>query len=241
MLKRLGRTRAVQNMVGWLAVAYLRFVRSTTRFAMDPPDFPHAMADRLPVIVAMWHGQHFMIHFAWPANARVSALISRSGDGELNANILERLGVNPVRGSGGAGSKMRKRGGFAALREMLRLLEQGSTVVMTADVPKVSRVAGAGIVALAQMSGRPIYPIAVVSRRRKDFHTWDRASIGLPFTRGAMVLGAPVTVSSDADEAARETARLAVERGLNEAHERAYAMVGSRDPGAGRSRVQGFA
>jgi len=39
---------------------------------------------------------------------------------------------------------------------------------MTADVPKVSRVAGLGIVKIAQMSGRPIYPVAIATRRRGD-------------------------------------------------------------------------
>lgn len=231
MLKRLGRTRAAQNCVGWLAVAWLRLVRSTTRFVVEPANFPDTIAPQLPVIVAMWHGQHFMVHFAWPKGAKVSALISRSGDGELNANVLKRLGVEPIRGSGGARHKTR-RGGVAALREMLRQLEKGSTIVMTADVPKVSRIAGPGIVTLAQLSGRPIYPIAVVKRWRKDFHSWDHASMGLPFGRGAMVLGAPVRVARDADEAALEAARCAVETGLDEAHARAYALVGCSDPGA---------
>jgi lysophospholipid acyltransferase (LPLAT)-like uncharacterized protein len=230
MLKRLGRSRMIQSTVGFLAVGYLKLVQATTRFVAEPPDFPARIRSELPVIAAMWHGQHFMIHYAWPANADVSALISRSDDGELNARILERLGVTPIRGSGGHPSKMQKRGGFAALREMLRQLAQGSTVVLTADVPKVSRVAGPGIVTLAQLSGRPIYPVAVVTRNRIDFATWDHASIGLPFGRGAMVLGEPIHVPRDADEAALEAARLAVQHGLDEAHARAYALVGSQDP-----------
>ena len=72
---------------------------------------------------------------------------------------------------------------------------------MTADIPKVSRVCGPGIVTLAQLSGRPIVPVAVVTSRRIDFASWDRASLGLPFGRGAMVLGEPVHVARDADAA----------------------------------------
>jgi len=231
MLKRLGRSRAIQNAVGLIAVGYLRLVRATTRFVSEPADFPEKMRSNLPVIVAMWHGQHFMIHYAWPKGAPICALISRSDDGELNANVLRRLGVTPIRGSGGHPSKWRKRGGVAALREMLRQLSEGSTVVLTADVPKTSRVAGLGIVTLAQMSGRPIYPIAVVSGRRIDFPTWDHASIGLPFGPGAMVLGDPIFVRRDADADALEAARQAVQTGLDDAHARAYALVGSTDPG----------
>jgi lysophospholipid acyltransferase (LPLAT)-like uncharacterized protein len=103
---------------------------------------------------------------------------------------------------------------------------------MTADVPKVARLAGLGIVTLGRISGRPIVPIAVVTSRRIDFKSWDRASLGLPFGRGAIVIGAPIHVAADADEAAQETARLAVQDGLDAAHARAYALVGSVDPGA---------
>jgi hypothetical protein len=127
---------------------------------------------------------------------------------------------------------VREKGGVLALRAMLRALQDGEMVVMTADVPKISRRCGEGIVVLAQRSGRPIVPVAVVTSRRIDFRSWDRASMGLPFGRGAMVLGDPVHVPRDADAGAMEAARQAVERGLDAVHERAYALVGSRDPGA---------
>lgn len=232
MLKALRRSRWVQSAIGRVAVAYLALVRSTTRCIEEPAGFPPQLAAKLPGIIAMWHGQHLMVHFAWTHTHPLAALVSRSGDGDLSASIIRRIGLYPVRGAGGEGAKIRKRGGPAALREMLRLLAEGTTVALTADVPKKSRVAGPGIVALAQMSGMAIYPLAVVSRRRLDFRSWDRASIGLPFSRGAMVLGEPIRVAADADAAACETARLAVEQGLNAAHARAYALVGSRDPGA---------
>jgi len=232
MLKRLGHLAAVQSLIGLLAVAYLRLVRATTRFVEDPPGFGSAITPQLPIIIAMWHGQHLMIHCACPPGMSVSALISKSDDGEINAQILERLGVSPIRGSGGEGFKSRKRGGMAALREMLRRLAQGSSIALTADVPKVSRVAGLGVVTLAQISGRPIYPVAVVSARRIDMNSWDRASVALPFSRGAMVLGDPITVARDATPEVLEAARCAVEASLNEVHARAYGLVGHRDPGA---------
>lgn len=232
MLKTVGRARGVLESAGALASGYLKLVRATNRFVQEPPGFLESIRPELPAIVAMWHGQHFMIHYAWPAGTRVAALISRHEDGEINAIILRHLGVEAIRGSGGSGGiKTRQHGGAAALREMARKLASGSTVVMTADVPKVSRRAGPGIVALARMSGRPIYPLAVVTSRRFDFRSWDHASLGKPFGRGAMVLGDPIRVERDADEVAIEAARAAVEAGLDRVHARAYALVGAEDPG----------
>lgn len=242
MLKRLGRSKAAQESLGALLAGYFGLVRRTNRFTAEPADFETRVAADLPVIAAMWHGQHFMTHYAWPKGARVAALISRHGDAELNAVVLRRLGVTPIRGSGGRAERMRKKGGFAAMREMLRALGEGSTIVMTADVPKVARVCGPGVVALAQLSGRPIYPVAVVTSRRFDFSSWDRASIGKPFGRGAIVVGDPVRVPREADAAQLEALRLTVQDGLDRAYGRAYEIVGARDPGAGlRAQAQAHA
>jgi lysophospholipid acyltransferase (LPLAT)-like uncharacterized protein len=237
MLKRLGRMKFVQETLGFLLAVYIRLVRRTNRFVVEPPDVDGAIAGQTPLIVAMWHGQHFMISFAWPRSiARMAALISRHGDGGVNAAALRRLGVAPIRGSGASSGARRRKGGVSAMREMLRALASGASVAITADVPKRARVAGSGIVLLARLSGRPIAPTAVVTSRRFDFNSWDRASLGKPFGRGAIVVGDLIHVAPDADEPAMELARKAVEAGLDAVHARAYAKVGAADPGAGLRR-----
>jgi len=168
-------------------------------------------------------------------------MVSRHRDAELQAEALARLGIEPVRGSGARGDKVREKGGARALIALRKMLDAGATVAMTADVPKVARVAGLGIVTLARISQRPIVPIAVVASRRIDFNSWDRASIGLPFGRGAIEIGAPIRVAADADAEAMEAARLSVEQGLDAVHARAYARVGSSDPGAHLRRAAGGA
>ena len=235
MLKSIGRSRPVQTALAFIAAHYLRLVRATTRFVIEPADFAERARTDAPVIGALWHGQQTMAHFAWPHGMQVAALISRNADAEINAMVLERLGVKPIRGSGGSAYKMHKRGGVIALREMLRTLESGTSLVLTADVPKVARQCGEGIIRLAMRSGRPVYPVAVVKRWRLDFKSWDRASAGLPFGRGAIVIGAPIRIEADADAAGVEAARLSLQGALNEVHARAYALVGSKDPGAALS------
>jgi lysophospholipid acyltransferase (LPLAT)-like uncharacterized protein len=236
LVKRLTRSRAAREAFGFIVARYLGLVRRTNRFVMEPADAYDRVGPMMPVIAAMWHGQHFMIHFAKRPEDRAASLVSRSGDGELNAVALRHLGVRAIRGSGARGRDIRAKGGVPAMRAMLRALQDGEMVVLTADIPKVSRVCGQGIVTLAQLSGRPIVPVAVVTSRRIDFKSWDRASLGLPFGRGAMVFGDPITVPREADEAALEAARQAVERGLDAVHDRAYALVGTKDPGAKQPR-----
>src|SRR3954449_742926 len=158
-LKRLSRTRAVREMLGFGSARYLGLVRRTNRWVMEPENAYDRIGPMMPVIAAMWHGQHFMIHFAKRPQDRAASLVSRSGDGELNAIALRHLGVRAIRGSGARGRDIRAKGGAVALRGMLRALGDGEMVVLTADIPKKSRICGLGIITLAQLSGRPIVPV----------------------------------------------------------------------------------
>src|SRR4051812_38014018 len=231
-IKRITRSRAVQESIGFLVARYLEFVRRTNRFVMEPADAYDRIGPMMPVIAAMWHGQHFMIHFAKRPQDRAASLVSRSGDGEFNAIALRHLGIRAIRGSGARGRDIRKKGGIAAMRGMLRALSDGEMVVMTADIPKIARVCGEGTVTLAQLSGRPIVPVAVVTSRRIDFRSWDRASLGLPYGRGAMVLGEPISVPRHGGDEVVARARRAVEDELDRVHARAYDLIGATDPGA---------
>ena len=237
MLKALGRSEAVQLFLGSLLAGYLRFVQRTSPMTVIPAD-GYARLEDGPVIITMWHGQHFMQTFGLRPQDRIHVMISRHGDGGINAIAAEKLGMRVVRGSGAQrADQVRKRGGIQALRQLLALLEAGDHVSMTADVPKISRVAGEGIIALAALSGRPILPVATVCSRRIDLNSWDAASIGLPFGRTALFIGDPIFVAKDADAAQREASRRAVEAAMDDAYARAYAALGQHDPGAGRETV----
>ena len=239
MLKTLWRSRFVRHSLGSILAFYLRLVQRTSPMTLIPTDAYRAMDETGPVILTMWHGQHFMQTFGLRPGDRVHVMISRHGDGEVNAIAVKKLGMGIVRGSGAQRhDQVRKRGGVQALRALISLLEKGDHVSMTADVPKISRVAGDGIILLAQLSGRPIIPAGIVSSRRIDFKSWDAASVGLPFGRIALVVGSPITVARDADDAAREAARRALELELDRVYAVAYRSLGKEDPGANRDEVR---
>jgi len=218
----------VQRTIGVAAAEYLRFVWTTSTFGIDPADFYVRVRPDLPAIVAMWHGQHFMMPFFKRKEHRVKVLISRHRDGEINAVAANRLGVEPIRGSGTSGRDFLKKGGVAGFKQMLEALGRGYNVALTADIPKVSRVAGRGIVQLARASRRPVYPVAVATSRYIELNNWDRSVFNLPFGRFAIAVGEPVRVAPDADDAALETARALVESRLNAATERVYAIAEGR-------------
>ena len=179
------RAHWVQKATGLAAAHYLRLVWQTTRFIIEPADAFERIPKHAPIILAMWHGQHFLMPFIKPQGLRAKVLISRHRDGEINAVAAERLGIETIRGSGTHGTDFSKKGGVFAFNAIAgRAARQGYNVAMTADVPKVARVAGLGIVKIAQLSGRPIYPIAIATSRRIELDNWDRTTVNLPFGRG---------------------------------------------------------
>ena len=213
---------AVQQTVGTIGAWYLRFVWRTSTNVLEPPD----IYDRVetPAIVAMWHGQHFLMPFIKKANAehRAKVLISRHRDGEVNAIAAERLGIGTIRGSGAHNGEFHRKGGAVAFTGMLDALKDGYNVAMTADVPKISRIAGMGVIKLAQHSQRPIYAVAIASSRRKVLNNWDRTAINLPFSRIATVASEAIRVDVNADAATLEAKRRELESELNRLTIRAY-------------------
>jgi lysophospholipid acyltransferase (LPLAT)-like uncharacterized protein len=227
--RRFSRQPWVQKTVGILAAEYLRLVWKTSRFSVEPVDLFERYEREQPVIAAMWHGQHFMAPFL-ATNYRVKTLISRHRDGEINAIAAARLGVGAIRGSGDHGGRFYLKGGISAFKSMVELLADGCNIALTADVPKVSRIAGLGIVKLAAESGRPIFPLSLATSRRIVLNNWDRSEINLPFSRGVVVVGEPVRVPKDADARMLEEARAALERALNAGTERAHAIADRKIP-----------
>src|SRR5947207_8311116 len=215
-VKRLVGSRPFQKTTGVLAAEYLRLVWKTTWLAIEPEGVYEKVDRDAPVIIAMWHGQHFLAPFIRRAQHRAKVLVSRHRDGEINALAVEWLGIDAIRGSGNHGGGFLGKGGVSAFKEMLSALEAGYNVALTADIPKVARVAGLGVVKLASASGRPIYPIAIATRRRVELKTWDRAVFNLPFGLCAGVVGEAIRVPADADAAALESARSALETSLKE-------------------------
>lgn len=231
MLKSLVERPGFRRLVAGLIAGYYRLVHRTCRKISEPADFWETFGEPRALITTTWHGEHFMTPFVAPSSAwRTAAMISRSRDGDLNALVVEKLGVGAIRASGGrSGEEVARRGGVRGFIEVLKALDDGVAVLLTADVPKVSRVAGKGIVQLARRAGVPIYPIGAVTSRRKRFASWDRAVLNLPFGRFVVVYGEPITVPPDADDDVIEAKRQEVEAAVNRVTARAYELAGGRD------------
>jgi len=219
-------SHGLQRALGRAFAGYLKLVRATARIVTEPEDFGGAIERDWPAVVTMWHGEHAMSPFLYAPSREVRILASKSGDGEVASSLAAAFGMGVIRGSGGPAAKSRKRGGAPALRAMLRALEDGAGVALTADMPKTARVVSPGIVLVARLSGRPIIPLAIAANRKiRLANTWDKFTLGLPFSRIAMVAGQPIRVANGEDrdlEGAREELARALDAALARAYDLAH-------------------
>jgi lysophospholipid acyltransferase (LPLAT)-like uncharacterized protein len=162
-----------------------------------------------PVIFVLWHGR--LLAGSWAQRGkRLAALVSQHKDGEYISRVVHRWGYQTVRGSS-------TRGGGAALRELVRTVRAGTSVVLTPDGPQGPRERmKSGALVVSQMTGAPMIPVATGADRSWWVEGWDRFQIPKPFSRVRLVYGDPVYVPRTASEAALETLSAEVERKLGE-------------------------
>ena len=219
--------RTLNRFAGRLGARYIRLVTRTSTILPETTATQERAAAQHPCIFAFWHGQFLMIPAIRPQNVPTANMVARHGDAELIGEALKSFNMELIRGSGAAGRK-KDRGGATALRTALKTLRGNSSIAMTADIPPgPARRAGLGIVKLAQLSGRPIIPVATASSRFLALNTWSRMTINLPFSRIGVTIGEPIFVSRTADDNALEAARLRVQHALDVATEDIYARVGA--------------
>ena len=218
---------ALNRLAGRVIASLIDIVRKTSRTVYEPADALARLEAGHPLIAAVWHGQFMMTVGFRPPGTRISAMVARHGDADLIGAAMSCFDVDLIRGAG-AGGRRKNRGGVYALRAAMRSLDNGASIVITADVPPgPARRAGLGIVTLARLSGRPIIPTAVATSRFIALNTWSRMTINLPFSKLVYVAGDPIHVAPDANEEALEAARAEVERSLNEVTARAYELAGA--------------
>lgn len=206
--------------LSYLVFAYMRLVQRTTRWTRVGDDgMAELWASGRGAVACMWHRGLVQAVVGWPEGAQERCMvISASPDGRFVADATERLGVRVIRGSTRKAAKRdKKKGGESAYRAMIAHVGAGGVVGLTPDGPRGPRfTASMGAVRLARAAQAPLCPYAWSVRRRSVFDTWDRFVFPFPFSKGAIVWGAPIAPpGEDAAPEEMEAVRAALEASLN--------------------------
>ncbi|HEY2591605.1 MAG TPA: lysophospholipid acyltransferase family protein [Steroidobacteraceae bacterium] len=172
-----------------------------------------ALAEGASLIPCYWH-QHQLFCAKWLLEQRsrgltVGWLVSPSVDGELGAMLVHRLKGVAIRGSS-------THTGARALRDYYRsLVSDHVSPIITPDGPRGPRFRfKPGAILLAQMSGRPILPMAYAASSAWLIQ-WDKFVLPKPFSRIAVAIGPPYRVPRTSDRAELERRQREMERELH--------------------------
>ncbi len=166
------------------------------------------------IVLAFWHGA---MYYPWYANRGkgFAALVSKSKDGQLLADLLEKWKYNVVRGSSHIGGK-------AALDEMISLADSNYSIAITPDGPTGPyREMKAGAVVTALKTKIPIVLMAVGYKKKYVLNSWDKFEIPKPFSKVKVIYSSPVFID---ESLSREETTLRIkglERELNKLQEEA--------------------
>ena len=167
-----------------------------------------------PCVYAMWHCHQFCIH-GLPERANTNVLISRSKDGDVIADVVERWGFKTIRGSKG------KKGAVEASMQMIEALKRGENCAMMVDGPRgPARVAKDGAIKIAKLAGVPVVPVFWYSKNFTwaKFNSWDNMRSPIFATNLINIYGEPIYISPDGDE---EEARQKLQKSLEELEQKA--------------------
>lgn len=175
-------------------VAWCRDIRTVGAAHID------AALARAPSFIPIYWHQHQLLcanHlFALrERGVKLGLLVSPSVDGEFGAQLVRRLGGEVIRGSS-------SHTGARALRDFYQaLVHDGVSPVITPDGPRGPPWKfKPGALLLAQLSQRPIVPMAYCASRAWQVG-WDHFVIPKPFARVVVAIGEPVYVPKGLDAA----------------------------------------
>jgi lysophospholipid acyltransferase (LPLAT)-like uncharacterized protein len=217
-VRNVGLTRLQRAAVA-VGPVLLRALHATWRVReVNGTGWRQLRAQGRPFVFALWHGQLLPLVVQHRSQG-IRILISEHRDGELIAQIANRLGLKSIRGS-------TTRGGARALLLMCDALTSGSEVAVTPDGPRgPARVFASGTIVAAHRAHAPIVAIGVSASRAWRLRSWDAFMIPKPFARVTVVYSDPMYVDApDARAAADQTAM------FGDALDAVVAMAGAASP-----------
>ncbi|OGR11375.1 MAG: hypothetical protein A2341_12945 [Deltaproteobacteria bacterium RIFOXYB12_FULL_58_9] len=187
--------RWTRALIGWIAGFVILLIRITCRCRAHDDPRPNLRRAGRPYIYALLHA-HQVSAVVANDDAHMTAMVSRSADGDLLVPALKMHRVTAVRGSSRKGGK--DKGGRTALARQAELLLEGVPALLAVDGPRGPRnTVHRGVIDLAQQTNTPVLPVVVIPSRRWILSkTWDRFQIPKPFASVRLQFGPPLEPSA---------------------------------------------
>lgn len=216
------RNRTLIRLIARLGAAGFRLLYRTCRVHVvqqAPLVSPYTDTGDERYVYCVWHDGILGAIFSGP-QVRTSALTSRHADGEYVAEIIQAVGMKPVRGSSG-------HGGAGAVRRMMSDASEYHVVIATDGPRGPRRVVKPGIIFLASQSGRRIVPVATSAVRGfRPKGKWTDLLIPRPLTTAYTIGGIPLSIPSNLSSDQLEPWRVELQKRMDALQQLADEMAG---------------
>ncbi len=171
----------------------LRLITVSSRLEIRGMEALMKLAAEGPCVIVVWHNRIPLFSLALRTRLGelpISAVISKSGDGELLASIIKRKkNVQIIRVAHDARHK--------ALKQIIQAVRQEKRVLLlTPDGPRGPRYeCKPGAVMAADVTGAPIMAVSWSSNRFWQLKSWDKMVIPKPFARIILAFSDPIDLS----------------------------------------------
>ena len=206
--------------IGWLGRAMLAVLAKTWRIEhVGRESFVTAREEGPGCFFSVWHGR-MIVALPMFAHKGCHVLVSASGDGDISEKLLEANGYSVIRGSS-------SRGGARALRQMLKVLDEGAVLFITPDGPRgPMHSMNPGLAFMAKATGRSVVPLGLAINRAWHASSWDHFTIPKPFARICFVYGEAVSVAREASPEEQSAATDLVRERTLQAEREGFARLG---------------
>jgi lysophospholipid acyltransferase (LPLAT)-like uncharacterized protein len=215
----------VYRLAVWIASLYLELIWRTSRMTVIGEDRLAALIrEQGSIVPVFWH-QHLLICARFIVSKRNGGLkpgfmVSPSVDGQAPTMLAQLYGAHVVRGSGSYT-------GVRALRGVHQAIAKDEiSPAITPDGPRGPRFKlKPGAIFAAQISRKPVVPIAYAARPAWTLKTWDKFIVPPPFARIVIAVGEPYYPARRLDDSEMEAAQAEIERRLHETFKVAKAAL----------------
>ncbi len=188
--KNILKNQFIIHSFAFIAYCYIKFVYMTSSWKKINFSYPEKYWQKgKPFICVLWHNRLMMAAFGWDKRQNLKMLISPHSDGAIISRTIAYRGIDTISGSS-------NKNAIFAFKAMLSQLKKGINVGITPDGPRGPRLKITnGVIKLAQLSGCDIIPLTYAINNRKIARSWDKFIIPMPFSRGVLMWGKPVSVA----------------------------------------------
>lgn len=196
-----------------LAALIIRLLGMTLRIRIyDHAGFFKKTSSSEACVFAFWHNRILMMPYLYKKyfpGRKLAVMISRSRDGQIISDIVEKFDIQAVRGST---SKSASQAHRQILKEAIHAKKD---VAVAPDGPRGPRYrAQSGIIHLAQVSRYPLLPVTCHFSWKIQLKSWDGFQIPLPFSRCEFHLFEALSIPNKISAEERESLRLELEKKL---------------------------